>query len=81
MILLVGLTELKAQIGWIDSITVSSRRILSWLSPFLISVMCGSRGKRRGSKYRFLNPSFPKLNFAFRSDAVVMYDDPSQWTT
>ena len=36
VVLLVGLTELKAQISWIDSVTVSSRGILSCLPPFLI---------------------------------------------
>jgi len=41
VILLVGLTELKAQIGWINSAT---------------------GGEKRG-------------------DAVVVYEDPSQWTT
>ena len=33
VILLVGLTELKAQIGWIDSTTVSPQRIISY-HPF-----------------------------------------------
>jgi len=76
VILLVGLTEPMAQIGWIDSITLSPQEILSWLSPFLVFVVYGSGEKRTSSESRFLNPSFPKLNFAFRNDAIVMYDDP-----
>jgi hypothetical protein len=47
MILLVGLTELKAQIGWIDSVTVSFQGALS-SSAFLIFVILGSRGWRKG---------------------------------
>ena len=39
VILLFGLTELKAQIGWIDSVTVSSPRVPSCSPPSLISVM------------------------------------------
>jgi hypothetical protein len=38
MILLVGLTELKAQIAWVDSITVSSQKIQSCF-PILIPAM------------------------------------------
>ena len=80
VILLVGLTELKAQIGWTDSVTVSSQRILSYLPPFLIFVIWGSRGWRRGLKHSFQNPSFPRLNSLFRGDAAVVYDNPSEKT-
>ena len=41
VILLVGLTELKARVGWIDSTTVSPRGVLSRSPPLLISVTCG----------------------------------------
>jgi len=51
VILLVGHTELKAQIGWIDSATVSYQRILPRPAPFLIFVMCILRGRRKGSKH------------------------------
>ena len=39
LILLVGLTELKAQIGWFDSVTVSFQGIFSCLPLFLIFAM------------------------------------------
>ena len=39
VILLVGLTELKAQISWIDPATVSSQGFLSYPAPFLIFVV------------------------------------------
>ena len=78
MILLVGLTELKAQIGWIDSATVSSQDILSCSPPPLIFAAHGSRGWRKGSDCRFQSSSFPRLNFHSRSDAVVVYDNPSE---
>ena len=80
MILLVGLTELKAQIGWIDSKTVSLQTILSYPSPFLIPVICESRGRRKGSTHCFQIPSFLRLISLFRSDAVVIYDNPSEQT-
>jgi hypothetical protein len=75
MILLVGLTELKAQISWIDSVTVSSQENLP-RSPFLIPVMRWSRERRKGSKYRFQSSAFRRLNLLSRSDAVVVYDNP-----
>ena len=82
VILLVGLTELKAQIGWIDPATVSSQIISSRSPLFLIFVMCGPiRGWRKGSKHSFQIPSFLRLNSLFRSDAVVVYDNPSERTT
>ena len=56
VVLLVGLTELKAQIAWTDSETVSTRGVLSFPPRFLIFAMCGSRGRRKGSKYRFQSP-------------------------
>ena len=39
VILLVGLTELKAQIAWIDAATVSPHGILSCSPPILIFVI------------------------------------------
>ena len=39
VILLVGLTELKAQIAWIDAVTVSPHVILPCSPPNLIFVM------------------------------------------
>jgi hypothetical protein len=81
VILLVGLTELKAQIAWVDSATVSPQGTLFCLPHSLIFVMCGSRGRRKGSKYRFQSASFPRLNSLFRSDAVVVYDNPSEKST
>jgi len=77
MILFVGLTELKAQIGWIDSATVSFHGILSCSPPFLIFVTYGSRARRKGSYHSFQSPSFPTLNSFFRSDAVLVYDNSS----
>lgn len=58
VILLVGLTELKAQIGWIDSKTVSFQTIPSYLPLFLIPVIYESRGRRKGSNTvsKFLRP-------------------------
>ena len=41
VILLVGLTELKAQIGWIDSVTVSRNVILFTSLLISVMVMCG----------------------------------------
>ena len=66
VILLVGFTELKAQIGWIDSGTVSSPRIPSRLPFRLIFVMHGSRERRKGQQRRFQSPSFPKAEFTFQ---------------
>ena len=80
MILIVGLAELKAQIGWTDTVTVRSQVILSCSPPFLIFMIRGSRGWRKGSKSRLQNPSFLRLNSFSRSDAVVIYDDPSEET-
>ena len=79
MILLVGLTELKAQISWIDSATVSSQMIPSCSPLFLIFVICGPiRGWKKGSKHSFQIPLFVRLNLLSRSDAVVVYDNPSE---
>jgi hypothetical protein len=77
VVFLVGLTELKAQISWIDSVSPPGVRSRS---PILISAMYGSRGWRKGSKYRFQSPTFRRLNLLFRSDAVVVYDNPSDWS-
>jgi hypothetical protein len=79
VVLLVGLTELKAQIGWIDSVTVSFQGILS-RSPSLIPVMCGSRGRKKGSKRHFQSSTFRRLNLLVRGDAVVVYDNASDWS-
>jgi hypothetical protein len=65
MILLVGLTELKAQIAWIDSVTVCSQGT-SLRSPFLISVAYGSRDWRKGSKYRSQKSRVSKAEFTFQ---------------
>jgi len=81
VILLVGLTELKAQIGWIDSVTVSPSGTLSSSTPFLIFAMREFRERRKGLIYPFQDPPYLRLNLPSRSDAVVVYDDPSQWTT
>ena len=51
VILLVGLTELKAQIGWIDSKTVRAYFILCM--PSLPSFMCGPQRKERRSVVTF----------------------------
>lgn len=77
VILLVGLTELKAQIAWVDSVTVSTRGILSRLRPFLIVMDSGG-----GEKVRNTVSGVPVhcLNSIFRSDAVVVYDNPSEDT-
>ena len=53
IILLVGLTELKAQVSWIDSRTVGV-----YLDPrvfFILPCLCvrGSRGKRKGLQRHF----------------------------
>ena len=53
MILLVGLTELKAQVCWIDSETVRAHLVLR-VPIYLIRLP--SRGKREGLYQRF--PSF-----------------------
>ena len=81
MVLLVGLTELKAQIAWIDSVTVSIREILSFSPRFLIFTTSGSRGRRKGSKFRLQSPAFIWLNSFLRTDAVVVYDNPSERIT
>jgi len=81
MILLVGLMELKAQIAWTDSVTVSTQGILSFSLRFLTFAMRGPRGRRKGSKYRLQSPSFLGLNSLFRTDAVVVYDNPSERIT
>ena len=48
IILLVGLTELKAQVSWIDSKTVRSRLVLHVPVTSYDFHMCKSRGKREG---------------------------------
>lgn len=80
MILLFGPTEFKAQIGWIDTITVRYQRILSCSPPFLIFVIRGSRGWSIGSKYNLQSSPFSRLNLLSRSDAVIIYEDPQEET-
>jgi hypothetical protein len=79
-IFLVGLIELKAQIAWVDSASVSPPGTRS-RSPSLISAIYESRGWRKGSKCRFQCLTFRRLNLLFRSDAVVVYDNPSDWSS
>ena len=59
--LLVGLTELKAQIAWTDSLC-NCKVSLSCLSPFLISLICGCRGWRRFEMW-FPEPLVLKVKF------------------
>jgi hypothetical protein len=80
MILLVGLTELKAQVSWVDSATVSahmppveSRVLIS--HPTSTSVNLGERNEV-GSIPSRVYP--PRLNSVIRSNAVVVYDNPSE---
>jgi len=79
MILLVGLTELKAQISWIDSKTVRARIILQVFVHLTQLYAFESRGQREGLHYRF-SSGVPRLNLVFRSDGVVVYDNPSERT-
>ncbi|KAF9650935.1 hypothetical protein BDM02DRAFT_1001660 [Thelephora ganbajun] len=37
--------------------------------------------RRKGAKYCFQSPSCIRLEFLFRGDAIVVYGDPSDWTT
>ena len=78
VVLLVGLTELQAQIAWIDSATVSPEGNPSHSLLILILPMSGSRGRRKGSKWCFLRFVPPSLKFVFRTDAVVVWDDPDE---
>jgi hypothetical protein len=39
------------------------------------------RGWRKGSKYGFQSSILQRLNLLFRSDAVVVYDNSSDWST
>ena len=48
IILLVGLTELKAQVGWIDSVTVSSQET-SFFSLICVIWVLGVREKVRNA--------------------------------
>jgi len=80
VILQVGLTELKAQIGWFDSVTVSTRGILSCSSP---SDFCDVwvQGEEKRFEIPYSESLFLKLNSLFRTDAVVIYDNPSERIT
>ena len=76
IILLVGLTELKAQVSWIDPETIRARLVL----PYKFTSSEFHMGESRGQK-RFVvtfSEFIPKLNPAFRSDAVVIYNDRLQ---
>ena len=82
VILLVGPTELKVQIGWIDSETVRSQGTPSYLPLFLTFVMrVWIQGTEKRFKIPFPGPSFLRLKFLFRSDAVVVHGDPEEWIT
>jgi len=74
VILLVGLTELKAQVSWIDERTVRAHIIL-YISIYLIRFLYA---RIQGTEKRFVaTPSefLLRLNATFRSNAVVVYDD------
>ena len=79
VILLVGLTELKAQVSWIDSKTVRAHLVMHasiYLTRFPV---CANPGDREEVCSNFFSQFFvPRLNPNFRSNAVVVYDDPSE---
>ena len=52
--------------------------MLITLSDF---VVCKPSGSNKGLKNLFQSLSFLRLNSLFRSDAVVVYDNPSERTT
>ena len=80
VISLVGPTELKAQIGWVEPATVSPQGIIPCSPLFPSSVAYRSRERRRGSNHRFRSLSFLRSNPLFRSDVAVVYDIPSEET-
>ena len=59
VILLVGLTELKAQVSWIDSRTVRAHIIHAYPFTSFGFRMRESRGKRKGLEQRFPSLSSP----------------------
>ena len=76
MILLVGLTELKAQISWQDT-PVRAHFIFICIHSTNHSDL-GNREKVRGNVSR---DSHLRLNpISFRSDAVIVYDCPLETT-
>ena len=83
LILLTGLTELKAQISWTDSVTVSSQGILphqpsSW--P-LCCVYIGGGTKVWNVWKVVLVWEAEFASFFFRSSAIVVYNDLADWST
>jgi len=80
IVLLVGLTELKAQVSWIDARTVRAHVVphVSVASPnFHVREY---RGQREGLCSTVFEFPLPKLNLMFRSNAEVVYDNPSERT-
>ena len=77
IVLLVGLTELKAQASWIDSATVRMHPILHTHLPHSIP-HAWIQGTERRFVATFSEFLMPKLNPASRGDAVVVYDNPSE---
>ena len=78
IILLVGLTELKAQVSWIDSRTV--RAYLVMHVSIYLTRFPHARIQRTEKRFAITFSEFliPRLNSIFRSNAVVVYDDPSE---
>ena len=82
VILLVGLTELKAQISWIDSRTVRPHLLQRVVRTYLTQLLRACATLEDGEKVRSTasEVSSPTLNLVFRSAAVVVYDNPSERT-
>jgi len=78
IILLVGLTELKAQVCWIDSKTVRAHLVMH--VSIHLTRFPYARIQRTEKRFVVTFSEFliPRLNQSFRSDAVVVYDDPSE---
>ena len=77
IVLLVGLTELKVEIRWIDSTTVRVHAGKTTGSDFVIATV-GDRGKvsaPRASAMLYL-----RLTWGHSSDAVIIYNDGSENT-
>ena len=77
VILLVGHTELKAQVSWNDSETVCGISLYPTPTPSDLISTCTNL---QGEEIRFVATHsefvLPRLNPTFRSDAMVVYDDP-----
>ena len=74
IILLVGLTELKAQVGWIDSETVRGISFNLHASHLIRSLYARIQGTEKRFVATLSEIVFPRLNPTFRSDAVVIYN-------